>query len=112
MSTADDTGPEEIRWVAGVVLTGSGGALVGIAGIRTLTGEAVMGMHAGVGLAVGVAVLIGAMVALPGKHTVVDPRTGRELEQVRRAGRRALLVVGATVGLFLAFILVVSLTLG
>lgn len=103
--------PERIRSVLGVVAAGLGGALLGVGGVRTSIGETVWGYHAIVAVLVGLVLFAVPAFSLPKSDRVIDPRTGREPERIRRAGRRAMLVTGiavvawvaATMGMALVF---------
>lgn len=103
---------KRIRFVLGVAASGAGGFLSALGGIRTVTGETLWGLSAVVALLAGLVLLAVSAFTIPKEGKVVDPRTGREPERLRRAGRRAILVVGTAVLLFVAFATVISVTLG
>lgn len=100
---------KRLRFILGVAMAGAGGFLAAIGGIRTVIGDALWGSHPAVGLLVGVILMGGGAFIVPKEHKIVDPRTGREPERLRRMGRRAVITMGAAVLLFVAFAVIVSI---
>lgn len=100
---------KRIRYILGVAAAGAGGFLAALGGIRTATGETLWGLHAIFPLLVGVVLTVASAFITPLEHKIVDPRTGREPERLRRMGRRALVILGAVVLLFVGFAVVASI---
>jgi hypothetical protein len=100
---------ERVRNALGVAACAAGGWFLGIGVIRTFTDETVLGQHPLLSVALGVILLACGLTAVR-KNVVVDPRTGLEPRRVTKVARRGYLIAGATVLLFVAVAVVISVT--